>query len=198
MKLAPSASRGFCACMVGLNLMAAIMLASFVLPIPLPKVEALQSSSTVARRPVEPVIVPAIIGQPVRVEVPDVDVDLSVVPGSFDENLGDRTLSYESALHADSSMPINDSNGVSLVYAHALPGLFASLTGLVPGMAASITTDNQYVFKYRFVSGVEVLPTDVSVFTAEGPPILVLQTCSGAWDTHRTLYYFELTDVQKL
>lgn len=193
-----SANRGFYWTMFGMNLMVGVMVATFVVSPPRPvAAEPIKTRQSVTSRPVvEPV--PAVVGQPVYLEVADVGVSLPVIVGTYDETAGDWTLSDVSALHADSSMPINDSNGVTLIYAHALPGLFASLSRLGPDMIASVRTDNSRTFRYKFRSSVEVLPTDTSVFNADGPPTLVLQTCSGAWDTHRTLYYFDFMDQQQI
>lgn len=171
------------------NFMTVVVFSLFFAPAPGP----IASVPVMAYSPKtnEPAIAPAVVGAPVKIVVPGVGINLEVSPGTYDESIGDWTLSYSQALHADSSMPINDVNGTTLIYAHALPGLFGALTGLSPGMTAEVQTDNSRIFSYRFVSQTDVLPADTTVFTAEGPPTLVLQTCSGPWDAYRSLYSFE-------
>lgn len=189
-------NKRFFAHVAALNLMTGVAFALVLFPEPPPPALAAIAPPQPAPITQKPTLIPAVIGMPIHIAVPGVGVDLDVSPGSYDPSLGDWTLSYAEALHADSSMPINDSNGTTLIYAHALEGLFGSLPQLTPGMEAHITTDSGHRFRYRYQHHKAVSPSDTSVFTAKGAPTLVLQTCSGPWDTERSLYYFEFISEQ--
>lgn len=141
---------------------------------------------------------PAVVGTPVKIEVPDLGVDLTVAIGTYSEATGEWTLNDSQAFYADMSMPINDVNGTTLIYAHATSNLFAPLAGLRPGMNIYVTTNTSRLFLYQYTSLDVVSPEDTTVFTADGPPTLVLQTCSGAWDAYRTLYRFGFVDERAI
>lgn len=132
----------------------------------------------------------ATTGVPTRVVVPDLGMDIPIASGTFDPNTEEWTLSDTSAYYATFSVPVNDSNGTTLVYGHARPTMFEPLQNVAPGTLAQIYTDNGKVFTYTFSDMHEVVPTDTSVLTDVGSPKLVLQTCSGPWDMYRALYSF--------
>jgi sortase (surface protein transpeptidase) len=133
----------------------------------------------------------ATVGKPIGVSVPAVGIDAHVTDGSFNTDTGEWTLSDTSAYFALPSVPANDSNGTTLIYGHAKPGMFEPLVRVTPGMTAEVRTQIGKTFTYEFVSMREVDPSDTTVFTDVGPPTLVLQTCSGPWDVYRALYTFK-------
>lgn len=138
----------------------------------------------------------ATVGKPVRVSVPAVGIEATVMDGSFNPNTGEWTLSDNYAYFALPSVPANDSNGTTLIYGHAKPGMFEPLVNAGPGMTAEVRTDIGKTFTYEFVSMREVDPSDTTVFTEVGPPTLVLQTCSGPWDVYRALYTFKFVGLR--
>lgn len=137
------------------------------------------------------------VGFPTRIVLPSVGIDLEVTRGSYNINDGSWTLGNKKAYYADVSVPVNDSNGTTLIYGHAQTPVFAALTNLSSNATATVYSDSNYVFHYRFEYLKEVIPTDTSVFTEKGSPILVLQTCTGTFDSHRALYTFKLEEVVK-
>lgn len=136
-----------------------------------------------------PRTVPAISGTPERIVISSVDINLPVGVGSYDGATGDWTLSDTSAYYADISVPANDSNGVTLIYGHDRIPIFGRLLGLQPGADADVYTMH-HVFHYKYQSVTHISPTDMSIFRTSGPPTLVLQTCTGAWDAYRAMYSF--------
>ena len=138
----------------------------------------------------------ALSGKPVRVVVADVGIDVGVAEGRFDPASQEWSLSDDSAYYANSSVPANDNNGTTLIYGHAKPTMFEPLKNATATTRVDIYTDNSMLFTYRFSALREVLPTDTSVFTQSGPPTLVLQTCSGPWDSYRALYSFDYVEVR--
>lgn len=153
-----------------------------------------------APRP-QPVVIKAIAatqGIPIRVAVPSLSIDLPVAIGSYNPDDGSWTVDTTQAYFADVSMPINNSNGTSLIYGHAQSTVFETLPTIQPDAEAIVTTDTGYVFHYRYVSVQEVQPNDVSVFNSTGPPKLVLQTCIGTWSELRALFSFRLESIEKI
>lgn len=152
----------------------------------------------VIKQPVVAKAIPATQGIPVRVAVPSLSIDLPVAVGSYNPDDGSWTVDATQAYFADASMPINNSNGTSLIYGHAQSTVFETLPQIQPEAEAIVTTDTGYVFHYRYTSVQQVPPSDVSVFTSVGPPKLVLQTCIGAWSELRALFSFRLESIEKV
>ena len=162
-------------------------------------VAAASTIPMVSRRlPVAPRIIPAKVGTPTHLKISSVSIDLPVGIGTYDKKTNSWTTSLSKAYYADASMPINDSNGTTLIYGHAQTPVFGRLPAIHPGAKALVYTDTGYVFRYSFLSMKEVLPTDTTVFRADGLPTLVLQTCTGDWDAYRALFKFKLEAVEKI
>lgn len=145
-------------------------------------------------RPVAPRL--AVRGTPVRIAVPSLGIDLPVQTATYDEATGTWPVDNSGAFFADISVPVNDNNGVSLIYAHAQSGLFDVLPSITAGAEAIVTTHNGLRFHYRYASMQSVDPGDVSVFRIDGPPQLVLQTCTGDWSQYRALFSFNLESIE--
>lgn len=152
----------------------------------------------VAPLPVAPKIVPAISGTPIRLVIKKLSLNLPVGTGSYDSATKEWTLSATKAYYADASLPANDSNGVTLIYGHAQAPVFYRLPELRPGARAEVYTNNKRVFHYKYQKVENVAPTDTNIFTASGPPRLILQTCAGAWDTYRAMYAFAFVNEESL
>jgi len=187
-------NRAFYGSLLAMNVMVGVVFVLVSVPAPMP---VLAAPIVVSKPFVRQVVIPATVGTPIRLVVPSLQLDLVVATGSYDAQVGDWTSSASKALYADISMPANDSNGTTLIYGHARLALFANLSTLQPGAVAEVYTDNNYVFRYTYASYKQVVPTDTSVFTSQGSPALVLQTCSGAWDVYRSLYSFELVSEDR-
>lgn len=149
-------------------------------------------------RPIVAKVIPATQGIPVRVVVPSLSIDLPVGIGVYDPENASWTVDATRAYYADASMPINNSNGTTLIYGHAQSTVFETLPQIQPDAEAIIYTDTGYAFHYRHTSVQQVSPSDVSVFTATGPPKLVLQTCIGTWSELRALFSFRLESIETL
>jgi LPXTG-site transpeptidase (sortase) family protein len=142
--------------------------------------------------------IPATVGIPTKISVPSVNIQLPVKVGSYHPEDGSWDLDLTSAYYADASMPVNNANGATIIYGHAQATIFETLPQVQPGAEAYVQTDNGYSFVYQYLSSREVPPTDVSVFTASGPPTLVLQTCIGPYSELRGLYSFKLVRIEKI
>lgn len=138
-------------------------------------------------------------GVPSRIVIPALSIDIPVKVGEFDYGTGTWTSGDDAeAYYANTSVPANDTNGRTLIYGHARWGIFGALPDLQYGAEVEVYTDTGYKFRYRYVSVKEVMPTDTSVFTSEGKPELILQTCAGPWDSYRALYTMTFVSGGKL
>lgn len=137
----------------------------------------------------------AVQGIPTRVVIPSVGIDVGVATGSYDPSNASWTLDNTEAFYADISVPVNDNNGVTLIYGHARSAVFSRILQLTDGATATVYTDNGNVFRYVYQSRQDVDPTDLSVVRSDGPPTLMLQTCSGPFDAYRTMVSFKLVSV---
>lgn len=136
-----------------------------------------------------------ITGVPKRIIVPSVGIQTSVQPGAYDVDANTWTIDSTSAFHADITVPVNNTNGTTLIYGHAEWGIFGKLPDTKEGAEAYVDTADGYRFTYVFESNRQVDPADTSALTSSGPPKLLLQTCSGAFDVYRTLVTFNLISV---
>lgn len=134
-------------------------------------------------------------GIPTRVVVPDVAIDLAVKPGAYEPEYQRWTLDDQAALYADRTVPANSRNGTTLIYGHATEQVFGKIADIKAGVKALVYTDTGLTFTYLYESSRQVLPNDTSALTSGGPPTLILQTCSGIFDTYRTLVTLRLMEV---
>lgn len=146
----------------------------------------------------KPTPIPATQGIPIHVTVPSVAIDLPVKTGSYNPENATWDVDMDNAYYADISMPVNNSNGTTLIYGHAQSQIFETLPDLPPNAEATVLTDTGYAFHYQYTTSQLVSPTDVGVFTANGPPKLVLQTCIGVYSELRGLYSFKLVSINKI
>lgn len=168
-----------------LNGLVALMFVTVTTPVPMTDARVIRIPAVKHVKPVA-----AVSGTPNRLVVGSVGVDITVATGAYDAANDSWTIGDTSAYYADVSVPVNNNNGTTLIYGHARDGLFASLAGLQAGAEAEVYTTNGRVFHYTFQSVRNVDPTDTSIFTSSGPPVLTLQTCTGPWDAYRALYRF--------
>lgn len=139
---------------------------------------------------------PAVIqGKPVAISISSVGIQNSVIDGVFDARSHQWTLTLDKVQHAVMTYQPNNQRGLTFMYGHNRPGVFARLPAIKPGAVAEVKTDNNHTFYYRFKESRTTTPEDVSVFTYDGPPVLVLQTCTGMFFQNRQLFTFELIGV---
>lgn len=178
-----------------LNFCIAIMFSVILWPKPeLPTIQPIVAAR-VSSHEKTPVIKEPIVGTPVRIEVPSVGIDSSVQAGNYDIQSNTWTIDTSSAYYATATVPVNNANGTTLIYGHAGWGIFEALPAVAAGAEAYVSTSEGQRFIYTFVENRQVDPADVSFMTSAGAPHLVLQTCSGAFDSYRTLVTFALKGV---
>lgn len=134
-------------------------------------------------------------GVPARLEVANLKLSKDILPGVYDEQNNTWNVSDSGVHFAEHSSIINDFSGATLIYGHNNRFTLGRLSELSNGDQATITTQNNYRFTYSLVSVSDNEPNNTSIFDYSGPPILVLQTCSGAFNESRRFYVFELSGV---
>lgn len=146
--------------------------------------------------PVKPEFV-LVSGKPVRIVIADSGIDLPVTDGYYNQADGSWTLSDDHAQFAMISFLANNHSGSTFIYGHGTDQVFGALGVRPPvvGTTALLYTDNGHVFSYSFQNVRDLTPDDTSVFNYAGPPILTLQTCTGAVSEWRSMYQFNLTKV---
>lgn len=141
---------------------------------------------------------PAVIsGKPIRLVIPDAAIDLPIDEGYYDASSDSWTLSDSRLQYATMTMPANNHSGNTFIYGHGTDQVLAPLSRHTPaaGSPAQIYTDNGQIFTYIFQSAHDFTPDDTSIFNYDGPPILTVQTCTGAASEWRTMYTFTYEKV---
>lgn len=176
-------------CVVGMFLV-------ILTPAPIPP-QLFEADGVIAHAPLQtkPIQRTPVVGTAIRVVVPSVNIDTAVRPGAYNVDTQTWAIDHHSAFHADITVPVNNTNGTTLIYGHAGWGIFGALPGVSQDSEAYVYTAEGYRFIYLFESNRRVDPSDTSVLVATGPPQLVLQTCSGAFDAYRTLVTFRFKGV---
>ncbi len=143
-----------------------------------------------------------VTGFPISISIPGsrpaLNIYDQVIPGYYNKNSGQWTLSGKAAQFAVISSQPNNISGNTFIYGHYNPYVFAYLHLITPGTVATITTDNGYEFSYKFVNTYTVQPTDTNVLNYSGSPILTVQTCSGAFFQNRQMFVFSFESYKKI
>jgi len=133
-----------------------------------------------------------ISGFPAHISIPSVDISDNIDPGYYDKASQTWSLSLTDAEYATVTPMPNNGGGNTFIYGHNRWAVFYKLLKVQPGDLATITTTNGHTFTYQMTAQRTTNPTDTSLFTYKGPPILTLQTCSGFWYQNRSLFVFKL------
>lgn len=138
-----------------------------------------------------------IAGRPVRIVIPASNVDLPVDEGYYDSSSNSWTLSGYHAQFAMISTLANNVAGDTFIYGHNNNYVFGALRHVMPAVDARalIYTDNGHIFVYKFQKSFSLAPSDTSVLSYSGPPIMTIQTCTGSINEWRTMYRFDFVKV---
>lgn len=140
----------------------------------------------------------AVHGKPVELKITALNIQNGVIEGVFDNRTRQWTLTTDKAQFALMTAEPNDTSGLTFIYGHNRKEVFNRLPSIKPGTLATVQTNNGYLFTYRFTGSQVVSPADISVFTYDGPPKLVLQTCTGLFYQNRQLFTFEYVGVSRV
>jgi sortase (surface protein transpeptidase) len=140
-----------------------------------------------------------VAGRPVRIVIPADGVDLPVDEGFYDNTNQTWTLSGYHAQFAMLSTLANNVGGETFIYGHNNDYVFGALRHHTPAVGTTVLvyTDNNHIFAYTFRSATSVGPGDTEVLDYSGPPILLVQTCTGSLNEWRTEYTFDFSKVMQ-
>jgi sortase (surface protein transpeptidase) len=145
------------------------------------------------------VVTGPVSGNPTRITIASVGIDLPVINGYYNQKTGGWTLTPTNAQFATPSKQPNNTTGTTYIYGHDTRAVFHPLQGVKTGAEATIVTDNGYRFVYAFKESVITTPYAVNEVTANSStPRLSLQTCYGPTSADRRIFHFDLVRVEKV
>jgi Sortase domain len=147
----------------------------------------------VAGRPIRLVI------QSVYVYQPNQYINVPIDPGYYDASTASWTLSGYHAQFDMASNPANNYSGETFIYGHNNDYVFGGFRHHPPvvGAEALVYTANDHIFIYRFTHSQRLSPNDTSILNYQGPPELLIQTCTGSLNEWRTMYWFNFERILK-
>jgi LPXTG-site transpeptidase (sortase) family protein len=135
---------------------------------------------------------PLVSGMPNHITIPSVNISITVDPGVYNKTNQTWSLSLTDAEYATVTPPPNNLEGNTFIYGHNRWAVFYKLLNINIGDEATVTTANNHTFTYKLISEKVTNPTDTSLFSYRGKPILTLQTCSGLFYQNRQFFIFNL------
>ena len=136
-------------------------------------------------------------GQPSRLVIERLGIDLSVRDGIYDNTTDEWTLSDDAAFFARMTTLPNDTRGNTFIYGHNTDQVLASVKDLIVGDIVKLVATNGLTFTYSYRDDDIVAPNATAVLEANfSTPQLTLMTCEGIWSNERRLMYFEFKEVQ--
>lgn len=139
--------------------------------------------------------VPTVSGVPTELFIASLGIRLNIDPGTYDKATDSWTLSGYNAHFATITRPANNGGGNTFIYGHNNKDVFGPMKLIQPNAELEVLTDNGSKFYYSLESTKTVEPSDVSLFSYTGAPILTIQTCTGFWHEQRGLYQFRLQRI---
>ncbi|HET6924856.1 MAG TPA: sortase [Candidatus Saccharimonadales bacterium] len=140
----------------------------------------------------------AISGNPVRLQIPSLGMDLPIINGTYSKTTRTWTLTTNKVQYAVNTALPNDTTGDTFLYGHYRPEVFARLHLIKPGATVTVTTDNGHIFTYTYTGYKVIDPSDTSIFQYQGKPELTIQTCTGLFFEHRQLFHFNYDGVKNV
>lgn len=137
-------------------------------------------------------------GNPIKLKIQDLGIDVDVVEGDYLPQTKTWNVSSSYANFASISNLDNTKEGNTVIYGHNSSKIFGKTKDLKVGMQVLVFTGNGYEFIYSFEGSSLVSPSDTSVFSYKGKPILTLITCWGTFNEKRSLMKFNLEKVIKI
>lgn len=137
-----------------------------------------------------------ISGQPERILIPSIGIDVEVIDGNYDEDNITWNVSQDKVNFAVMTDLPNNKSGNTVVYGHNSKYIFKNLEDVKDGDRVYIQTKNGYSFEYVFISKKEINPNDVSILESSELPQLILLTCKGLLNEKRLVLTFRLNQTE--
>jgi len=126
---------------------------------------------------------------PTKLEISRLNVNTNLIPGGI---VNDQwVLDKQHAFFVNYSQNLAVNSGNAVIYGHNIWQIFLNTQYLKPGDILKLTDSEGVVHLYKYEKYKIVPPSDVSVFTEDGPFQLVLITCNGWTSEDRKLMYFK-------
>jgi LPXTG-site transpeptidase (sortase) family protein len=119
---------------------------------------------------------------PTQIAIPDVKINLHVLPATVKNNTWQTTDNGASYL---TSSPIPGTDGNSIIYAHNWASLFGPLRDVKPGNTVEIEYADKSVKKFAVAYTLTVSPGDASILKNNNDKRITLYTCTGFLDSKR-------------
>ena len=135
-------------------------------------------------------------GQPRRLNIERLGIDLEVRDGTYDPAIDSWSLSDDAVHFVTATAAPNDSRGNTFLYGHNTQPILEKTINISVGDRAVIQTDNGLSFVYEYRGDSTVAPNQTEVLNdSPDSPRLTLMTCSGWWSETRRLMYFNFIGV---
>jgi LPXTG-site transpeptidase (sortase) family protein len=136
-----------------------------------------------------------ISGTPTKLIIPSLGINLPITPGYYNQSTKTWTLTVDKVQYATISAEPNNLEGNTFLYGHARTAVFANLHSIQSNAKALVETSNNHIFYYVLASVQTVSPSNSSIFSYSGRPILTIQTCTGLFWQNRQFFTFDLVQV---
>ena len=138
----------------------------------------------------------AIAGQPSRLTIERLGINLAIINGEYDAACDSWTLTDVSAQFDSMTAMPNYQSGNTFIYGHNTKAVFEPVKNIRPGDVLTVTTTNGRVFTYRYVDDMTVTPDRADVLKKESTePMVTLMTCQGMFSETRRLLHFTFEGV---
>lgn len=135
------------------------------------------------------------VGEPAKISVPRLGIDLPVIDGEYDKKKDSWTLSEDKVQFATMTSLPNNEAGNTFIYGHNTDAVFAPLAWLEAGDIVRIRTTNDLTFQYRYTGKQIVDPKTTSILAATETPRLTLMTCEGIFSEGRRVMFFDFERI---
>lgn len=135
-------------------------------------------------------------GQPERILVPSIGIDVEVDSGNYDKDNITWNVSQNKVNFAVMTDLPNNKSGNTVIYGHNSKYIFKNLEDVKDGDRVYIQTKNGHSFEYVFISKKEINPNDVSILESSELPQLILLTCKGLLNEKRLVLTFRLNQTE--
>lgn len=122
------------------------------------------------------------IGNPEKIKIPSIGVDLPVITSKMKNNSWETTAVGVSYL---SSTPVPGESGNSVMYGHNWKSLLGSLPKVKPGQKVTVTMQNGENREFRVIYTATVSPNQISIIANTQDSRLTIYTCVGFLDSKR-------------
>jgi len=122
------------------------------------------------------------VSQPVRLIIPNLDIDLAVIPA---EKTGDKWPTTSQGVSYLNSSPVPGEVGNSILYGHNWASILGNLRQAVPGHQIVIAYADGSTKVFEVINIQKVDPNQTEVLNQTGDARITLYTCTGFLDRER-------------